>query len=119
MVLVYVAHAIAAGPGIVFESSWDTAIGLAANAVKDGGKWPNYWEFQRRLQRAAAVGVSGGVSGHTRSASNSEARRFAANLQSTISLHHRPTTTSYYMKNDDTSSAGDHIAPWIPISIRT
>src|SRR6185503_15497737 len=64
MVLVYVAHTIAAGPGILFESSWDTATGLAANAVKDGGKWVNYWEFNGGSSVQLLSVVSGGVSGH-------------------------------------------------------
>jgi hypothetical protein len=55
--------------------------------------------------------VSGGVSGPTRSASNSEARRVAATFKS-ANLFIAPSTDyylRYYMKNDDTSSAGDHI----------
>jgi len=110
MVLVYVAHAIAAGPGIVFESSWDTAIGLAANAVKDGGKWPNYWEFNGGSSVQLLSVVSGGVSGHNALRVQQRGSSFAANLQ--IDNFIAPSTDyylRYYMKNDDTSSAGDHI----------
>ena len=32
--------------GVLFESTWDTAVGASTtNAVTDGGRWPNYWEF--------------------------------------------------------------------------
>ncbi len=110
LVLAYVGRAIAAGPGIVFDSSWDTAVGVTANAVKDGSKWPNYWEFNNGTGVQLLSVVSGGVNGHNALRVQQRGSSYAANLQIDNFI---PASTDYYlryyMKNDDTSSSGDHI----------
>jgi len=108
--VLYVGHAVAAGPGIVFESSWDTGLGVAANVVKDGGKWPNYWEFNNGTGVQLLSVVAGGVNGHNALRVQQRGSSYAANLQVDNFI---ATSTDYYlryyMKNDDTSSSGDHI----------
>jgi hypothetical protein len=98
------------GAGVIFESNWDTAVGLSANAVNDGGRWPNYWEFNGGSSVQLLSVVSGGVNGHNALRVQQRGSSFAANLQ--LDNFIAPSTDyylRYYMKNDDTSSAGDHI----------
>ena len=101
---------MAADPGVIFESNWDTATGLAANAVTDGGRWPNYWEFNGGSNVQLLSVVSGGVNGHNALRVQQRGSSYAANLQLDNFI---PQSTDYYlryyMKNDDTSSSGDHI----------
>jgi hypothetical protein len=80
LVLAYVGRALAAGPGIVFDSSWDTAVGLTANAVKDGTKWPNYWEFNNGTGVQLLSVVAGGVNGHNALRVQQRGSSYAANL---------------------------------------
>ena len=112
VLLVLVGHSGIAGfqSGILFESNWDTASGLAANAVTDGGKWPNWWEFNGGSSVQLLSVVSGGVNGHNALRVQQRGSSYAANLQ--LDNFIAPSTDyylRYYMKNDDTSSAGDHI----------
>lgn len=98
------------GSGVIFESSWDTAVGLATPAVSDGGRWPNYWEFNGGTSVQLLSVVSGGVNGHNALRVQQRGSTFAANVQVDNFI---PQSTDYYlryyMKNDDTSFAGDHI----------
>jgi len=110
LLLVSVGHRVTALPGIVFESTWDTAVGLTANAVKDGSKWPNYWEFNNGTGVQLLSVVSGGVNGHNALRVQQRGSSYAANLQ--VDNFIAPSTDyylRYYMRNDDTSSSGDHI----------
>jgi len=92
----------------VFSSTWDTAAGLSQEAVTDGGKWPNYWEFSAPIQLLSVV--PSGPNGHHALQVLQRGER-SANLQ--INDVVPPTTDFYlrfYFRNDDTSGAGDHIA---------
>jgi hypothetical protein len=95
---------------ILFESNWDTASGTSSAAVTDGGRWPNYWEFNGGSSVQLLSVVTGGVAGHNALRVQQRGSSFAANLQID---NFAPASTDfyvrYYMKNDDTSSAGDHI----------
>jgi hypothetical protein len=96
--------------GILFESNWDTAAGTSSAAVTDGGRWPNYWEFNGGTSVQLLSVVTGGVGGHNALRVQQRGSTFAANLQ--LDNFAAPSTdyyVRYYMKNDDTSSAGDHI----------
>jgi hypothetical protein len=96
--------------GVLFESNWDTAAGTSSAAVTDGGRWPNYWEFNGGSNVQLLSVVTGGVAGHNALRVQQRGSSFAANLQLD---NFAPASTDYYvryyMKNDDTSSAGDHI----------
>jgi len=96
--------------GVVFESNWDTAVGTSTAAVTDGGRWPNYWEFNGGTYVQLLSVVSDGVNGHHALRVEQRGPRFAANLQ--IDDFLPPSSdyyVRYYMKNEDTSSSGDHI----------
>jgi hypothetical protein len=112
LLLVYAGREIVggAGTGIIFESNWDTGVGLAGSIVSDGGKWPNYWEFNGGSSVQLLSVVSGGVNGHNALRVQQRGSSYAANLQ--VDNFIAPSTDyylRYYMKNDDTSSSGDHI----------
>jgi hypothetical protein len=96
--------------GIVFESTWDGAIGLTQAAITDGGRWPNYWEFNGGTSVQLLSVVPDGVNGHNALRVQQRGPTFAANLQIDNVV---PQSTDYYlryyMKNDDTSGSGDHI----------
>jgi hypothetical protein len=98
------------GPGVKFNSTWDTATGFGANAVTDGGKWPNYWEFNHNDGTQLLSVVSGGPGGHNALRVQQRSATYAANVQVDNVV---PKSTDYYlrfyMRNDDTSGAGDHI----------
>ena len=100
----------ASGGEVVFESNWDTATGTAGSAVNDGGRWPNYWEFNNGSGVQLLSVVGGGVNGHNALRVQQRGSSYAANVQLDDFL---PPSTDYYlryyMKNDDTSSAGDHV----------
>jgi hypothetical protein len=93
--------------GVIFETTWDTATGAATNAVTDGGRWPNYWEFGSGGLMSV---VAGGPNGHNALRVQQRGATYAANIQVNDVL---PATTDvylrYYFKNDDTSGAGDHV----------
>lgn len=100
--------------GVVFQSDWSTATGTSREAVQDGGRWKNYWEFNHdagvqllSVVPGATVNAPGG-----RNALKVVQRgpTYAANLQQDDVLP--PSTDFYvrfYMRNDDTSPAGDHV----------
>jgi hypothetical protein len=112
LLVVSAGHAVLSGlaPGVVFESNWDTAVGLTANAVKDGSVWPNYWEFNGGSSVQLLSVVSGGVNGHNALRVQQRGSSYAANLQvDNFIAPSKDYYLRYYMKNDDTSSSGDHI----------
>jgi hypothetical protein len=98
------------GGTVVFSSSWDTAVGNSTTAVSDGGRWPNVWEFNRGTGVQLMSVVPGGPQGHNALQVQQRGSTFAANVQIDNAL---PQSTDfflrYYMRNDDTSGAGDHI----------
>jgi Big-like domain-containing protein len=104
------ATAAAADPGVIFESNWDTATGLASNAVSDGGRWPNYWEFNNGSSVQLLSVVPDGPNGHNALRVLQRGSTYAANVQIDNFI---PQSTDYYlryyMKTDDTSREGDHI----------
>ncbi len=101
--------------GVVFQSDWNTVTGTSRNAVRDGGRWKNYWEFNGgrpgqllSVVPGASVNAPGG-----RNALKVVQRGtsgYAANVQQDKVV---PPSTDYYvrfyMRNDDTSRAGDHV----------
>jgi hypothetical protein len=103
--------------GIVFQSDWSTATGGAKNAVQDGGRWQNYWEFNHdasvqllSVVSGASVSAPGAVGGRNALKVLQRGPSYAANLQQDNVLP--PSTDFYvrfYMRNDDTSDAGDHV----------
>ncbi|HET9271332.1 MAG TPA: Ig-like domain-containing protein, partial [Vicinamibacterales bacterium] len=98
------------GGTAVFSSNWSTGTGNSATAVGDGGRWPNVWEFNGGSSVQLLSVVSGGPSGHNALRVQQRGSSYAANVQIDNAL---PQSTDfyvrYYMRNDDTSSAGDHI----------
>ena len=94
----------------VFSSNWNTATGTSTAAVGDGGRWPNVWEFNGGSSVRLMSVVSGGPNGHNALRVQQRGSSYAANVQIDNVL---PQSTDfylrYYMRNDDTSSAGDHV----------
>jgi hypothetical protein len=104
---------ILTGGGVVFQSDWTSGTGLSASAISDGGRWENYWEFNNGtgIQLMSVVdGASVNAPGGRNALKVLQRGPYAANLQQT---HILPPTTDYYvrfyMRNDDTSPAGDHV----------
>ena len=99
------------GGDVVFESNWSTAAGTSRSAVTDGGRWKNYWEFNNGTGGQLLSVVPGfGPGGRNALKVVQRGERAAANLQQDKVV--RPSTDFYvrfYMRNDDTSAAGDHI----------
>jgi Big-like domain-containing protein len=101
---------VASGGGVLFESNWDTATGTASSAVDDGGRWPNYWEFNNGTGVQLLSVVPGGPAGHNALRVQQRGPNYAANVQ--VNNFVTPATdfyVRYYMKNDDTSPEGDHV----------
>jgi len=104
---------IVTGGGVVFQSDWTSGTGLSASAISDGGRWQNYWEFNNGtgIQLMSVVdGASVNAPGGRNALKVLQRGPYAANLQQAAIL---PPTTDYYlrfyMRNDDTSPAGDHV----------
>jgi hypothetical protein len=98
------------GAGVIFESNWATATGTSTSAVTDGGRWPNYWEFNNGSSVQLISVVSGGPNGLNALRVQQRGSTYAANIQiDNFTPQSRDYYLRYYMKNDDTSSAGDHI----------
>ncbi len=95
---------------VIFESNWDTSTGTSAAAVTDGGKWPHYWEFNRGTGVQLLSVIPGGPDGQNALRVQQRGSTYAADLQIDDVL---PQSQDYYlrfyMRNDDTSSAGDHV----------
>jgi hypothetical protein len=97
--------------GVVFESNWSTAVGTSATAVRDGNRWMNYWEFNNNTSVQLLSVVAGGPPGYANALKVVQrGSSYAANLQNDNVL---PASTDFYlrfyMRNDDNSTAGDHI----------
>src|SRR2546425_76527 len=71
-----------AAGGVLFQSNWDTAAGTSTTAVTDGGRWPNYWEFNNGTGVQLISVVSGGPNGR------SEERRVGKECRSRWSPYH-------------------------------
>ncbi|PYO38354.1 MAG: hypothetical protein DMD29_13645 [Gemmatimonadetes bacterium] len=108
--------AVAATPpgGVVFQSDWNT-VGTAFSDVTDGGRWMNYWEFNNgapvqllSVVSGASVNAPGGRNA-LKVLQRGSVPGYAANVQQDNIL---PPSTDYYvrfyLRNDDTSPAGDH-----------
>ena len=101
--------------GVVFESEWSTDTGKSRRAVTDGGRWKNYWGWNHDPTGAQLMSVVSGASVNGPGGRNAlkvlqRGSTYAANVQQNRVL---PASTDYYvryyMRNDDTSPAGDHI----------
>ena len=101
--------------GVVFQSDWSTDTGTSRKAVRDGDRWKNYWEFNggRPGQLLSVVPGSSVNAPGGRNALKVVQRGtsgYAANVQQNNVV---PPSTDYYvrfyMRNDDTSAAGDHV----------
>ncbi|PYP10653.1 MAG: hypothetical protein DMD59_05035 [Gemmatimonadetes bacterium] len=106
------AAADAHDPNVVFESDWSTDTGTSRRAVTDGGRWKNYWEFNNGAPVQLMSVVPGGPGGGNalRVMQRGSNPGYAAFVQQDNVV--RPSTdyfVRYYMRNDDTSSVGDHI----------
>jgi len=90
--------------GVVFESDW------AAGEPSDGGRWAHYWEFNNGTGVRLMSVVPGGPGGRNALKVLQRGQNLAADLQQDNIL---PPSTDYYvrfyMRNDDTSPAGDHV----------
>src|SRR5216117_116088 len=101
--------------GVVFQSDWST-VGTAYADVTDGGRWMNYWEFNNgdpiqliSVVSGASVNAPGGRNA-LKVVQRGSVPGYAANIQQDRVVP--PSTDFYvrfYMRNDDTSPAGDHI----------
>jgi hypothetical protein len=98
--------------GIVFDSDWSTATGLATNTLTDGGKWDWHADFGgcQLLSVVPSTQAPGGPAVTNVLKVLQKGSGCAANVQVNDVV---PAATNwylrYYMRNDDTSSAGDHI----------
>lgn len=100
-----------ADPGLIFESNWTNGTGTSSNAITDGGRWPNYWEFNGGSSVQLLSVVTGGPDGQNALRVQQRGSSYAANVQlDNFNAQSTDYYLRYYMKNDDTSSAGDHIA---------
>ena len=102
------------GGGVVFQSDWTSGTGLSTGAISDGGRWQNYWEFNNGTG-VQLLSVVDGASVNAPGGRNAlkvlqRGSNLAANLQQANIV---PAMTDYYvrffMRNDDTSPAGDHV----------
>jgi len=105
---------VVTGGGVVFQSDWTSGTGLSTSVISDGGRWQNYWEFNNGTG-VQLMSVVSGASVNAPGGRNAlkvlqRGSTLAANLQQANIL---PATTDYYlryfMRNDDTSPAGDHV----------
>jgi hypothetical protein len=78
--------------------------------VTDGGRWPNYWEFNNGTSVQLLSVVSGGPNGHNALRVQQRGSTYAANVQlDNVVPQSTDYYVRYYVRNDDTSNAGDHI----------
>ena len=97
--------------GVVFDSDWSSDTGTSRRAVTDGGRWKKYWEFNRGTG-VQLLSVVGGFGPGGRNALKVVQRgpTYAAALQQDNVLPPlKDFYVRYYMRNDDTSSSGDHV----------
>jgi len=96
--------------GVVFESNWSTDTGTARNAVTDGGRWKKYWEFNNGTGVQLLSVVPGGPGGRNALQVLQRGPTYAANVQqNNVVPPSRGFYVRFYMRNDDTSAAGDHV----------
>jgi len=96
--------------GVVFESNWDTDTGTSRQAVTDGKRWGNYWEFNRGTGVQLLSVVPGGPGGRNALKVVQRGPTYAANLQQNdVVPRSRSFFVRFYFRNDDTSAAGDHV----------
>jgi hypothetical protein len=104
------AFADTSDPNVVFESDWSTDTGSSSRAVTDGGRWKHYWEFNNGTGVQLLSVVPGGPGGRNALRVLQRGPHFAAALQQDRVV---PVSTDFYvrfyMRNDDTSSTGDHV----------
>jgi hypothetical protein len=99
------------GGGVVFESNWSADTGSSRRAVTDGGRWKNYWEFNRGTGVQLLSVVPGGPGGRNALKVLQRGQTFAANVQqNNVVPRSRNFYVRFYVRNDDTSTAGDHVA---------
>jgi hypothetical protein len=108
VLLAAVACRKAASPaGVVFESNWTTALGNSRKAIRDGGRWDEWYDSGGQLLTV----VTGGPPGYA----NALRVRQRGELGAAYVQKHNflPRSTDYYvrfyMKNDDTSASQDHV----------
>lgn len=97
--------------GVIFESNWATELGGSDNAVRDGGRWSWYAEFNGADPTVQLLSVvSGGPDARNALRVQQRGEVFAANIEKDDFI---PLSTDYYvryyMRNDDTSPSGDHV----------
>jgi hypothetical protein len=97
-------------PDVLFESDWSADTGTSKRAVTDGGRWEKYWEFNNGSGTQLLSVVPGGPGGRNALKVVQRGSGFAANVQQQGVM---PRSTDFflrfYMRNDDTSGAGDHV----------
>lgn len=97
-------------PNVAFESDWSTDTGTSRRAVTDGRRWKNYWEFNDGTGVQLLSVIAGGPGGRNALRVLQRGSSYAAFVQKGNIL---PPSTDYYvrfyMRNDDTSSSGDHV----------
>src|SRR5439155_4347730 len=109
---------VAATPGLIsggsaafdinFESNWTTVLGPSDAAVRDGGRWDQYSDFSNGEVLSVVAGGPQGYANALRVQQRGESS--AAYIQK--SSFFAPSTDYYvrfYMRNDDTSNALDHV----------
>src|SRR2546425_5093019 len=98
------------GGGVVFESNWSTDTGTSRRAVTDGSRWNKYWEFNRGTGVQLLSVVPGGPGGRNALRVLQRGARYAANVQqNNVVPRSKGFFVRFYMRNDDTSAAGDHV----------
>ena len=97
-------------PDVLFESDWTTDTGTTREAVTDGGRWKNYWEFNNGgLVQLLSV-VPGGPGGRNALRVVQRGSSYSAFVeQDNVVPLSRDYYVRYYMRNDDTSAVGDHV----------
>ena len=94
--------------GLVFQSDWGTA-GTVASAVTDNALWDQYDEFNTSGGQILSVVAGAGPGGRNALRVVQRGVSYAAEIQKHNVVP--PSTDFYvrfYMRNDDTSPAGDH-----------
>jgi len=95
--------------GVIFESNWDT-VGTSRSAVTDGGRWPTYDEFNQGTGVQLLSVVTGGPGGHNALRVQQRATLAATVQKENVVGQSQSYYVRFYFRNDDTSSANDHIA---------
>jgi uncharacterized protein YjdB len=93
---------------VLFESDWSTALGNdPSSALRDGGRWG--WEADWGGGKLMSV-VAGGPGGRNALRVLQRGGSFAAFIgKNNVLPVSKDYYVRYYMRNDDTSPAGDHI----------